>query len=95
MTNNPRPPIGARHQRVGWETPAGLDETMIRMVVDRFYADARRDPLIDPVFNRIIAPKAWPHHLSVIADFLELHAARHRPLCRPPNAQAYGHPRAL
>ncbi|MCS6760894.1 MAG: group III truncated hemoglobin [Candidatus Devosia symbiotica] len=42
---------------------------MIRMVVDRFYADTRRDPLIGSVFNRIIAPEAWPRHLSVIADF--------------------------
>ena len=64
-----RPPIGTRHQRIGWETPEGLDEAMIRAVVDRFYADARRDPVIGPVFNRIIAPEAWPHHLATIADF--------------------------
>ena len=69
MTDNPRPPPGTRHQRVGWETPAGLDEAMIRAVVDRFYADARRDPVIGPVFNRVIAPEAWPHHLTTIADF--------------------------
>ena len=31
--DNPRPPVGTRHQRVGWETPAGLDETLIRAVV--------------------------------------------------------------
>jgi hemoglobin len=64
-----RPPIGTRLQRIGWETPEGLDEAMIRAVVDRFYTDARRDPVIGPVFNRIIAPEAWPHHLSTIADF--------------------------
>jgi len=67
--DNPRPAPGTRHQRVGWETPAGLDEAMIRSVVDRFYADARRDPIIGPVFNRVIAPEAWPHHLATIADF--------------------------
>ena len=67
--DNPRPAPGTRHQRVGWETPAGLDEVMIRAVVDRFYADARRDPVIGPVFNRVIAPEAWPHHLDLIADF--------------------------
>ena len=66
---NPRPPIGTRLQRIGWETPEGLDEAMIRAVVDRFYADARRDPVIGPVFNRIIADEAWPQHLSTIADF--------------------------
>ena len=64
-----RPPVGTRHQRVGWETPEGLDETMIRAVVDRFYSDARRDPVIGPIFNRIIAEEAWPQHLSTIADF--------------------------
>lgn len=64
-----RPPVGTRHQRVGWETPDGLDEVMIRAVVDRFYADARRDPVIGPVFNRIIPDEAWPHHLATIADF--------------------------
>jgi len=70
MTNdNPRPPVGTRHQRVGWDTPDGLDEALIRAVVDRFYADARRDPVIGPVFNRIIAEQAWPQHLSTIADF--------------------------
>lgn len=67
--DNPRPPVGTRHQRVGWETPNGLDETLIRSVVDQFYADARRDPVIGPVFNRVIAPEAWPHHLDTIADF--------------------------
>lgn len=69
MTDNPRPPVGTQHQRVGWETPAGLDETMIAAVVSRFYDDARRDPLLGPVFNRVIAPEAWPHHLATIADF--------------------------
>lgn len=69
MNDNPRPPVGTRHERVGWDTPAGLDEAMIRAIVDRFYADARRDPVIGPVFNRVIAPGAWPHHLATIADF--------------------------
>lgn len=58
-----------RLQRIGWETPEGLDETLIRRVVDRFYDDARRDPVIGPVFNCIIAPEAWPQHLATIADF--------------------------
>lgn len=69
MSDNPRPPLGTRHQRVGWDTPEKLDEALIRAVVDRFYADARRDPLIGPVFNRVIAPEAWPAHLATIADF--------------------------
>ena len=69
MTDNPRPPIGTQHQRVGWETPAGLDEAMIAAVVNRFYDDAKRDPILGPVFTRVIPPEAWPHHLATIADF--------------------------
>lgn len=64
-----RPPVGTRLQRIGWETPEGLDEVLIRKVVDQFYADARRDPVIGPVFNRVIPDEAWPHHLQTIADF--------------------------
>lgn len=69
MTDEPRPPLGSRHVRVGWDTPAGLDEAMVRAVVERFYAEARRDPVIGPVFNSRIAPEAWPHHLDTITDF--------------------------
>jgi len=69
MSDNQRPPAGTRHVRVGWETPDGLDEAMIRAVVDRFYDDARRDPVIGPVFNSVIAAEAWPQHLATIADF--------------------------
>ena len=58
-----------RLHRIGWETPAQLDEAMIRAVVEQFYADARNDPIIGPVFNRVIAPEAWPHHLDLITDF--------------------------
>ncbi|MET3926101.1 group III truncated hemoglobin [Devosia sp. 2618] len=67
--DNSRPPVGTRHERVGWETPAGLDEAMVRAVVEQFYADARRDPVIGPVFNRVIAPEAWPRHIDTITDF--------------------------
>jgi hemoglobin len=67
--NHQRPPVGTRLTRIGWETPEGLTEELIRTVVDRFYADARRDPVIGPVFNRVIPPEGWPHHLVTIADF--------------------------
>jgi len=49
--------------------PDALDEAMVRAVVDRFYFEARRDPVIGPVFNRVIAEEEWPAHLSKIADF--------------------------
>ncbi|MBE7733583.1 group III truncated hemoglobin [Devosia faecipullorum] len=69
MTEPDRPPVGTRLTRIGWETPEGLDETMIRAVVDEFYARARRDDVIGPVFNRIIPDAEWPAHLDKIADF--------------------------
>lgn len=65
----PRPPVGTRLTRIGWETPEGLDEALIRRVVDAFYAEARRDPVIGPIFNRVIPDPAWPAHLATIADF--------------------------
>jgi hemoglobin len=42
---------------------------LVRRVVDAFYAKARRDPVIGPVFNRVIADAEWPSHLTTIADF--------------------------
>jgi len=65
----PRPPVGTRLTRIGWETPEGLDEPLIRQVVDAFYAAARQDPLIGPIFNRVIPAERWPAHLATIADF--------------------------
>ncbi|MCP8884169.1 group III truncated hemoglobin [Devosia sp. XJ19-1] len=64
-----RPPVGTQLHRIGWETPEGLDEAMIRAVVDEFYARARRDDVIGPVFNRVIPDPEWPAHLDKITDF--------------------------
>ena len=64
-----RPPELTRLTRIGWDTPDGLDETMIRAVVDEFYARARRDDVVGPVFNRVIPDAEWPSHLAKIADF--------------------------
>ena len=69
MSDATRPPPDTQHRRVGWDTPEGLDEAMIRAVVDRFYTEARRDPVIGPVFNSVIPAERWPHHLATIADF--------------------------
>jgi hemoglobin len=69
MSPSDRPPVGTQLHRIGWETPEGLDEAMIRSVVDEFYARARRDDVIGPVFNSVIPDAEWPDHLSKIADF--------------------------
>ena len=62
-------PDGQRLHPIGRLVPAGLDEAMVRAVVELFYARARRDAVIGPVFNRVIAADDWPAHLSTIADF--------------------------
>ena len=64
-TARPLPAIAAS----GRTLPEGLDETVVAAVVEAFYTRARLDPLIGPIFNRVIATDAWPRHLAVIADF--------------------------
>lgn len=69
MSSPDRPPAGTRLTRIGWDTPEHLDEALIRAVVDEFYARARRDDIVGPVFNRVIPDAEWPAHLAKIADF--------------------------
>lgn len=67
MTTDPADP--SRLARTGRLVPEGLDEAMVRAVVEAFYARARADDVIGPVFNSKIAPDAWPAHLDTITDF--------------------------
>ncbi|MBA2125034.1 preprotein translocase subunit TatC [Hyphomicrobium methylovorum] len=46
---------------------AGIDEAMIAMVVDRFYAAVREDPLLGPVFNSRV--EDWDEHLTKLKAF--------------------------
>ena len=55
--------------RSGRLVPEGLDEALMRSVVETFYARARRDPVIGPVFNAAIAEAEWPAHIATITDF--------------------------
>lgn len=48
---------------------AAVDDESIRILIDRFYAKVRRDPDLGPVFERMIAPDAWPPHLATMRDF--------------------------
>lgn len=47
----------------------GLDEAMIRRVVDRFYAAARHDPVIGPVFRARVPDAMWQLHIDKIEAF--------------------------
>lgn len=60
---------------VGAATAGGagdsITEDAIRRLVARFYARARRDELLRPVFTRAIGEgdEAWAAHLARLADF--------------------------
>jgi len=62
-------PEGPRLHPTGRLIPPDLDEAMVAEVVRSFYAQVRRDPLIGPVFNRIIPEAHWPQHIETITDF--------------------------
>ncbi len=49
----------------------GITEEAIRRLVDRFYARARRDELLGPVFARAVGEddEAWTAHLARLPDF--------------------------
>ena len=53
----------------GRHVPPSLDEATVALVVRRFYARARADDLIGPIFNRVIPEENWPHHIAVITEF--------------------------
>ena len=46
---------------------AGITETMIRELVQAFYARVRRDPLLGPVFEARVHD--WPEHLDKLSAF--------------------------
>ncbi|MGD9615834.1 MAG: group III truncated hemoglobin [Alphaproteobacteria bacterium] len=46
---------------------AEITEPAIAVLVARFYAKARRDPLIGPVFNNVVDD--WDEHLSTLNAF--------------------------
>jgi hemoglobin len=46
-----------------------LDEAGLATVLDRFYAKARHDAALGPVFAAAIADESWPEHMARIAGF--------------------------
>ena len=62
-------PTGTRLHPSGRLVPEGLDEAMVRAVVNDFYRKARLDEVIGPVFNRVIPDEDWPAHLDKITAF--------------------------
>lgn len=46
---------------------AGITEPMIRTLVHTFYARVRTEPLLGPVFNRVV--ENWDDHLDTLCRF--------------------------
>lgn len=72
----------------GMPVPDTLDEEMVRKVVHGFYDEIRRDDLLGPIFNGIIAPDRWPYHLDKMCDFWSstlLRTARYEGRPMPPH----------
>lgn len=44
----------------------GLDDAVLGTLLDRFYARARADDLLGPVFERV---EHWPEHMVKVGDF--------------------------
>lgn len=61
--------IGEKVLPSGRLQPEGLTQVQVRNVVEVFYARVREDDVLGPVFNSVIAPDEWPHHLDVIEAF--------------------------
>jgi hemoglobin len=48
---------------------SAIDEPAIVALVDAFYAKVRRDSVLGPIFNTVIADDAWPAHLQRMYAF--------------------------
>jgi hemoglobin len=45
------------------------DKEDIILLVEAFYTQVRKDPLLAPVFQQRIPDAAWPHHLGIMSGF--------------------------
>jgi hemoglobin len=57
-------PIFTRYEQ---KSGAGLTGAVIRRVVEAFYAEARRDPSLGPVFNALVDD--WDAHIDKVCAF--------------------------
>jgi hemoglobin len=46
-----------------------VTEESIALLIDRFYAKVRGDPVLAPVFSAAIASHEWPEHLATMRRF--------------------------
>lgn len=43
----------------------------INILVHKFYAKVRKEPILGPIFNNHIPNEKWPEHLDKLTDFWE------------------------
>jgi hemoglobin len=55
--------------RIGQGAFGGVTEEMIDALVHSFYAKIRTDPVLGPIFGRVIREEDWPTHLTKMCDF--------------------------
>ncbi|HEY4044011.1 MAG TPA: group III truncated hemoglobin [Rhodopila sp.] len=48
---------------------ADVTEEAIALLIERFYATVRQEPLLGPVFESAIAVEAWPEHQATMRRF--------------------------
>lgn len=51
------------------DLPLPLDRPALAVLVDVFYDQVRRDPLLGPVFAGVIADGEWDHHKERMVSF--------------------------
>jgi hemoglobin len=66
----PIPPRSERRERIAQAMvdSTQIDELMIRDLVHTFYGRVRSDPILAPVFERVVAGN-WDAHLARMCDF--------------------------
>lgn len=56
------------NRRIGPGVAVGVTEAMIHTLVHAFYDRVRAEPVLGPIFNRVIGDR-WDEHLAKLCDF--------------------------
>jgi hemoglobin len=66
--SRPRGPDGSVRLIEAWRY-AEITEAAISVLIDRFYAAIRLDPVLAPIFEAAIQPEEWKEHLATMRRF--------------------------
>lgn len=59
----------AAARRSAFAETSPVSEAMIHDLVHAFYGKIHEDPVLGPIFHRVIAEADWPAHLAKMCDF--------------------------